>query len=66
MSSGYTHIEFKKALGMPGALKTSEYLLLLGPIGKYIIEGGLHTEQQKAVFDYTHLLGSLWEKTISL
>ena len=61
LPSGCTHIQFEKALGMPGSLKTSEYLLLAGPIGKYILEGGMHPEQQKAVFEYLDLLGSLWE-----
>lgn len=50
---------------MPGSLKTSEYLLLAGPIGKYILEGGMHPDQQTAVFEYLDLLGSLWEKNIS-
>ncbi|KAL3161647.1 hypothetical protein ABBQ38_009168 [Trebouxia sp. C0009 RCD-2024] len=66
LPSGWTQIEFEKALGMPGVLKTSEYILLQGPIGKYILEGCMHTEQQAAVFEYLDVLGSLWEKTISL
>ena len=61
LPSGCTHIQFEKALGMPDSLKTSEYLLLAGPIGKYILEGGMHPEQQTAVFEYLDLLGSLWE-----
>ena len=66
LPSGYTHIEFEKALGEPGTLKTSEYLLLAGPIGKYILEGSMHPLQQAAVFEYLDLIGSLWEKTITL
>ena len=65
LPSGCTHIQFEKALGMPGSLKTSEYLLLAGPIGKYIYVGGMHPEQQTAMLEYLDLLGSLWEKTIS-
>ena len=29
---------------MPGSLKTSEYLLLAGPLGKYLLEGCMHAE----------------------
>lgn len=65
LPSGYTHIEFEKALGLPGSLKTSEYLLLAGPIGKYILEGSMHPAQQEAVFEYLDLLGLLWEKSIT-
>ncbi|KAL3156471.1 hypothetical protein ABBQ38_000776 [Trebouxia sp. C0009 RCD-2024] len=62
--TGCTHIQFEKALGMPGSLKTSEYLLLAGPVGKRILEGSMHPSQQTAVFQYLDLLGSLWEKSI--
>lgn len=65
LPSGYTHLEFEKALGMPGSLQTSKYLLLAGPIGKYILEGSMHPAQQEAVFEYLDLSGSLWEKSIT-
>ena len=50
---------------MPSILKTSEHLLLGGPIGKYNFEGCFHRDRQAAVFQYLDILGSLWEKTIT-
>ena len=37
---------FEKGLGMPGSLKSSEYLLLAGPVGKYLLQGCMHSKQQ--------------------
>ena len=37
--SGIAHIDFDKALGLSGSLKSSEYLLLAGPYGKYVGAG---------------------------
>lgn len=51
---------------MAGKMKTAEKLLLCGPYGKYLLEGCFHPSVQKVVFEYLDLLGSLWEKTISL
>ena len=56
---------FEKGLGMPGALKSSEYLLLAGPVGKYLLQGCMHSAQQAAVFDYLDLVGAFWEKTFT-
>lgn len=56
---------FEKAFGMPGSLKSSEYLLMAGPMGKYLMEGCMHAEQQAAVFEYLDLIGVFWEKTIT-
>ena len=58
-------VHFEKGFGSPGALKSSEYVLLAGPMGKYLLEGCLHSEQEAAVFQYLDLLGIFWEKTIS-
>lgn len=66
MSTGLASVSFAKAFGSTGALKTSEYLLLAGPIGKYIMQDCLHATQQRIVFQYLDLLGSLWEKSITL
>ena len=63
--SGLASVAWEKAFGEPGALKTADYLLMAGPIGKYIISGSLHAEQQQVVFRYPDLLGSLWEKSIT-
>jgi len=56
---------FEKGLGMPGALKSSECLLLAGPVGKYLLQGCMHSAQQAAVFDYLDLVGAFWEKTFT-
>ncbi len=66
LPSGVAPCHFEKALGEPGTLKASEYLLLAGPIGKYILEGCFHEEQQHVIFEYLDLLGILWQKSISL
>ena len=58
-------MHFEKGFGSPGALKSSEYLLLTGPMGKYLLEGCLHSTQEAAVFAYLDLLGVFWQKTIS-
>ena len=58
-------IHFEKGFGMPGQLKSADYLRLAGPIGKYILEGSMHAEQQTAVFEYLDLLGIFWEKSIT-
>ena len=50
---------------MPGFLKSSKYLLLAGPLGKYLLEGCMHAEVQAAVFKYLDLLGVFWENTIT-
>ena len=55
LPSGCTHIEFEKALGLPGSLKTPEDLLLAGPVGKCILLGCMHPSQQAAVFEYLDL-----------
>ena len=48
---------------MPGIEKSAKYLLLGGPIGKYMLEDCFHCDQQAAVFECLDILGSLWEKT---
>ena len=63
--SGLASVAFQKAFGDPGALKTSEYLLLCGPIGKYILQDTMHPQQQRAVFRYLDKLGLMWQKTIT-
>ena len=50
LPSGLVAVAFLKGFGGPGALKTSEYLLLGGPIGKYLLQGAFHAEQEKAIF----------------
>lgn len=50
---------------MPGALKSSEYLLPAGPFGKHLLQACMHRKQQAAVFDYLDLLGAFWEKTFT-
>ena len=66
MYTGLASVAFSKAFGDSGSLKTSEYLLLAGPIGKYILHDCFHPTQQRIVFEYLDLLGSLWEKSITL
>ena len=48
--SGLTSVDFDKAFEAAGALKTWEYLLLAGPVGKYTLQGVFHEEQQSAMF----------------
>jgi len=55
--TGLAHIQFEKALGMPGMLKSSEFLQLAGPIGKYLLEDCFHPKQQEAIFEYLDILG---------
>ena len=50
LHTGLAGVAFQKAFGGSGALKTSEYLLLGGPIGKYILQGAFHAEQEKVIF----------------
>ena len=57
-------VAFSKAFVGTGALKTSEYLLLAGPI--YIMQDCCHPTQQRIIFDSLDLLGCLWEKSITL
>ena len=38
MPSGLARVDFDKALGVSGTLKSSEYLLLCGPLGKIITD----------------------------
>ena len=47
----FAGVHFEKGFGMPGALESAEYLLLAGPMGKYILEGSMHADQQAAVFE---------------
>ena len=62
---GIASVEFEKAFGYPGKVITSEYLLLAGPYGKYLLEDCFHPEVQVVVFEYLDLLGLMWEKTIT-
>ena len=62
---GIASVEFEKAFGYPGKVITSEYLLLAGPCGKYLLEDCFHPEVQAVVFEYLDLLGLMWEKTIT-
>ena len=62
---GIPSVEFEKAFGYPGKVITSEYLLLAGPYGKYLLEDCFHPEVQAVVFEYLDLLGLMWEKTIT-
>ena len=55
--------DFSKALGTPGKLKSHEWLLLAGPVGKYALHGRLHGKEAKLVFAYLDFLGSLWANT---
>ena len=57
------HQNFEKGLGLPGALQSSEYLLLAGPVDKYLLQGCMNRKQQAAVFDYLDLP---FGKTLSL
>ena len=50
LHTGLAGVAFQKAFGVSGALKTSEYLLLGGPVGKYILQGAFHAEQEEAIF----------------
>ncbi|DBA98245.1 TPA: hypothetical protein ACH3X1_001169 [Trebouxia sp. C0004] len=60
---GIASVEFEKAFGYPGKVITSEYLLLAGPYGKYLLEDCFHPAVQAVVFEYLDLLGLMWEKT---
>ena len=57
-------VHFDKGFDSAGALKSSEYLLLAGLMGKYLLEGCLHSKQEAAMFCLPGL-GVFWEKTIS-
>lgn len=63
--SGIAGVHFEKMFGMPGQPKSAEYLLLAGPLGKYLLDGSMHKDQQAAVFEYLDLLGIFWEKSIT-
>ena len=41
MYTGLATVDFSRAFGAAGSLKTSEYLLFGGPIGKYILSGSM-------------------------
>ena len=43
-------------------MKSSEYLLLAGSMGKYLMPA---LKQEAAVFQYLDLLDIFWQKTIS-
>lgn len=55
LHSGMASVDFDKAFGSTGTLKTSKYLLMAGPIGKYILQGVFHPAQQAAVFRSANL-----------
>ncbi|KAL0042142.1 hypothetical protein WJX77_004487 [Trebouxia sp. C0004] len=48
---GIRTVEFEKALGSAGKVKTWEYLLMAGPYGKYLLEDCFHPEVQVVVFE---------------
>lgn len=49
--SELAYVNFEKAFGKLGPLKSREYLPLAGPLGKCLLEGCMHTAQQAAVSD---------------
>ena len=65
LSAGIKSVEFEKAFGEPGKIKTWEYLLLAGPYGKYLLEDCFSPDVQEVVFEYLDLLGLMWQKSIS-
>ena len=52
MPLGLAGVDFHKAFGGAGALKTHEYLLMAGPLGKYVFKGAFDPPVQEAVFRY--------------
>ena len=54
---GIASVEFEKAFGYPGKVITSEYLLLAGPYGKYLLEDCFHPEVQVVVLSTLICLG---------
>jgi len=58
--SPYSSLRFWKEFENPGHLKMHEHILMLGPLSKYLLQGMLGIEQQKALFKYIDALGILW------
>ena len=58
--TGLASVDFEKAFGGTGALKTSEYILMAGPVGKYILQGVFHEEQQRVVFRFASGVSLSW------
>ena len=65
LPAGIKSVEFGKAFGEPGKMKTWEYLLLAGSYGKHLLEECFSPNVQQVVFEYLDLLGLMWEKSIS-
>ena len=54
--------DFQKGFGAPGSLKSHEWLLLAGPLGKYALQGCIQGREARVVFAYLDFLGALWAK----
>lgn len=66
MPTEFASTAFQKGFGTPGTLKSHEWLLLAGPIGKYALQDAIPgREQRNTVFMYLDLLGSLWAKSFT-
>ena len=63
MPSELASVDFTKAFGEPGSLKSHEWLLLAGPVGKYALAGHLKGKIGSLVFAYLDFIGCLWSKT---
>lgn len=62
--SSLSTIRFWKVFENTGHLKMQEHIVLLGPIGKYLLQGLLPEEQQNALFTYMDNLGRLWSRSL--
>eukprot|EP00955_Chlamydomonas_euryale_P033021 346562-Chlamydomonas_euryale.AAC.1 len=50
----------------PSWLKIYDWLLLAGPIMKYLLQDFFHDEQRKALFSYLDVLSRLWCHSIAV
>ena len=59
-------IQFINAFDRIGTLKSADYIIRAGPIGKYQSYGCLRTrvQERKAIFNYLDIIGLLWAKTM--
>lgn len=54
--------DFEKAFQAGGSLKSHEWLLMAGPVGKYALHGCVHGKEARLIFAYLEFLGALWGK----
>jgi hypothetical protein len=48
-----------------GSVKMSDWIVLAGPLGKFLLAGLLERDTQAVVFRYMDLVSSMWDKVIS-